>query len=493
MRNLTFIISLILVALIALGIIPRSFAFLLTAIIIAYVSFSKLENATAFFVGFIPFFIALPFTSTFDSFNLWRIVSILIFAKWFFSMPNYYTKTKNWLVNNLRKLNFQGGFFIISALLLIALISLFKAESLTTGIKRIIYFINLSLIAFPIYTLVRQNSEFTIKLFKTIKTTALIVLGVGFVQLIMTYFMPADKFLLFWALQVQKGFFGNAWSEIALHGNTWFSYFQHQLTLRIFSTFTSSHVFPLYLIMSLPAFIVISPKTKKFWILIFLIMLGIVLSSTRGIWATSIFPILLSIFLYRKYRVQQKEKKLIKISLALFGIFILSFFVAYPIFGSSQFRVPSEDLFGERLKSILDFGELSNKTRIEIWKKTLSSIIRNPILGVGIGNFPVVLGQDISLAKAGSSAHNTYLHIIAELGIIALILFLTAIYKILKTSYKLFTQSDKTNLKTFGLFSFLSLTWVFFYLLTDSTLFDERTFLIFISNIAVVFGIRDYG
>ena len=104
-------------------------------------------------------------------------------------------------------------------------------------------------------------------------------------------------------------------------------------------------------------------------------------------------------------------------------VFFLLFAVAYPIFVSPQFLLSKGDwsLFGERIKSIIDFGETSNSQRIEIWKASLESIKNRPLLGVGIGNFPVVLNQNIFLARAGSSAHNIYLHIASEMGILTLV------------------------------------------------------------------------
>ena len=36
--------------------------------------------------GFIPFFVAIPITDIFDSFNMWRIIGGLIFLKWFFTV-----------------------------------------------------------------------------------------------------------------------------------------------------------------------------------------------------------------------------------------------------------------------------------------------------------------------------------------------------------------------------------------------------------------------
>ena len=126
---------------------------------------------------------------------------------------------------------------------------------------------------------------------------------------------------------------------------------------------------------------------------------------------------------FKRIKLNQENQKVFKkISISFVAFFAL-FIIAFPIFASPQFLLYKldSDLLSKRVRSIINFGETSNKERIRIWKLSLESIKNHPLLGVGIGNFPVVLNQDLSLAKAGSSAHNIYLQIAAELGIPALL------------------------------------------------------------------------
>ncbi len=134
---------------------------------------------------------------------------------------------------------------------------------------------------------------------------------------------------------------------------------------------------------------------------------------------------------------------------------------------------------------------------MEIWKKTAVSIIKHPLLGVGIGNFPTVLSQHTDLAKAGSSAHNLYLNIAAEIGLIGLLASLGILWTILKRGWTVFASprfdlfgDPRSNLLKIysGAFVLYSL-WVLFYSLTDAILFDERVFLIFAINSAVILGL----
>jgi len=85
----------------------------------------------------------------------------------------------------------------------------------------------------------------------------------------------------------------------------------------------------------------------------------------------------------------------------------------------------------------------------------------------------------LAKVKAGSSAHNLYLHIAAEMGIPALLLMLYWFWLLLKSCYQRFqAESDPLLLVYFGA-SLIFIVWNLFYLLTDVAIFDERTFLLF--------------
>ena len=165
------------------------------------------------------------------------------------------------------------------------------------------------------------------------------------------------------------------------------------------------------------------------------------------------------------------------------------FAVAFPIFSSPQFLIgKSDDFLKQRVKSIIDFGETSNAQRIEIWKKTLVSIKENPLLGVGIGNYPVVLQQDVKLAKAGSSAHNLYLNVAAEMGILAGIIFIWFLWLVFKKTYATFIKS---NFDTYFAATLLYVPWVLIYSLTDVAIFDERALLFSLIPISIILGIKN--
>ncbi|MBI2063424.1 MAG: O-antigen ligase family protein [Candidatus Yanofskybacteria bacterium] len=497
--NSLFFTHLTMAALVITGILPRSIVPFWTLVLAIYVLWAVLEDSTTFFVRTIPFFIAIPIATGFDSLNMWRILSGLIFLKWL------------WLFKPRIMPKFSRSSFILLALLILMILSITQAQSYALAVKRIIYFVNLSLIGMVIYDLVRKNQDFNQRLIKNIAIPTILVALIGMVQLASTYFMDIFQFVDFWGGVVERNLFGNAWAETAIKANTWFAYFGNQLSLRMFSIFPDSHSFPIFLLLGLPAVMAIALlkavekgsalktmfKTRASMLVVFVpvIFLAAILSGTRGIWAAGAASTIWAVFLIYAYRKNVDwdigHHNIFKYTTSYLAIFFLLFGVAYYIIASAQFMVEKDStgLLAKRARSVLDISETSNARRIEIWKDSLRSIKKHPLLGVGIGNFPVVVGEDLARAKAGSSAHNLYLNIAAEIGIPALLLTFWFLWLIMKKVYTNFLKNRSQKLETIYFASLLiSLPWVLIYSLTDVAIFDERAFLLFVTTIALIFS-----
>ena len=507
--DLFFIAEVILFGLIITGVLPREAALYLGATLIIYFLAVPVEDSLVFFIRSIPLFLAMPLTDSFDNFNVWRILAIIIFLKWLFqkSITYYVLCITEWFKN----FNYKKPSYLLVALLLLAMLSVIPASDKIAAIKRIIFFLNFAILGIVIYYK-SADKEFAKRLIKNSIIPVAIVAAVGYIQVISTYFIDIYQFMRIWGEGIQCRQFGEQWCNIAVQlGNTWFAYYGEQLSLRVFSLFPDSHSFPQFVLLGIPAILALMLE-KKYYTTLFkkqraplLGLLGlaslfliVILSGTRGIWAASIGVVLL----YFGLILYMKKWELTKLSYDNFvsfkklgwflAIFFIMFSVAFPIFSSPQFLIgkADDDILRARIKSILDFGETSNSQRIEIWKKTLSSIREKPLLGVGIGNYPVVLSQDIRLAKAGSSAHNLYLHIAAEMGILAGIIFICFLWLLFKRNYEIFLREEDNLLKLYLAATLLFVPWVLIYSLTDIAIFDERALLFALFPISVILGTK---
>src|SRR3989344_5950767 len=482
--NWVFVGQLILFCLIVTGILPRSIVPYLAMALSMYVLFASLEDATVFFVRSIPFFLAIPITMTLDNFNTWRILSGIIFLKFLISKSEF--------LNNFKiRIPKSKTSIVLGGFLLLAILSVIPAPDKMLAVNRVIYFLNLSLIGFVIYDLA-QKRDFVKRLIKNISIPVIIVTIVGFIQLGSTYLMDIYQFMGFWAGKVQFNQFGADWSYIVYNlGNTWYAYYGEQISLRMFSLFPDSHSFPQFILLGLPAIFVIFFNRKKILVpLVSSVFLAAILTGTRGIWAAGAASAVIAvfgIFRFKRIKTNQENQKIFKKISLHFIIFFTLFIIAFPIFASPQFRLYKldSDLLSKRVRSIINFGETSNKERIRIWKLSLESIKNRPLLGVGIGNFPVVLNQDLFLAKAGSSAHNIYLQIAAEMGIPALIFALWFLWLLMQKAHNNFVASKDREITIYNGAALIFVPWVLIYCLTDVALFDERAFLLFVTTVAL--------
>lgn len=496
--NLVFAAELILFFLIIFGVVPRYIAFGIAGMLVIYPLLTSLENATILFVRSIPIFIALPLTSSFDNFNTWRIVSSVIFLKWLYVNRGFVISHVYALIQKpFVYLKNHPVTVLFGALFLFAALSVFPATDKTAAIKRIIYFINAGFVGIVACHLFSKLPDFKMRVIKNIVVPIVVIIVFGFFQLILTYFVDIYQFMRIFGEGIQCRQFGQMWCSIASHlGNTWFAYYGDQLSLRMFSLFPDSHSFPIFLLLGIPSIVALKSIANgwwrvSWWLLLIFVFLGAILSGTRGIWLAWVGTVLWGIIVWyyiRKHSISTVKFSNFKKILVSLGIFFLLFGVAYPIAYSPQFLISKSDraLLRKRISSIFDFGETSNTQRLLIWKASLKSIVKHPALGIGIGNFPVVLNQDIKLSKAGSSAHNLYLHIAAEMGLLALVAALWFLIVLIQKIFRHFRDSPDTFLTHYYGGLLFVVPWVLLYLLTDVALYDERALLLFVMVCALI-------
>jgi O-antigen ligase len=83
-----------------------------------------------------------------------------------------------------------------------------------------------------------------------------------------------------------------------------------------------------------------------------------------------------------------------------------------------------------------DYNFTSRDGRIQVWQRGIRYMLTNPVLGVGISNFPIAEGDISGKVNEGygikySAAHNSFIEIGAELGVLGLVAFIGVLW----TSY----------------------------------------------------------
>ena len=524
-----YFLNILVVFFIGIGVLPIEANLFLAGILVFYFLFAPLVRCIYLFICLIPLFIALPITENFDSMSIWRILLVILFLRSLFAPYNLKTlwnKGIKWSLQiALEKIKEEiklSIFILVLIFLLIGAISIIFAPFPIAGIKKLLYFINIFMLYFVIKWNIVSKSRF-LKVLKSIVFCSGVITFIGFFQFILVFFIPLYTFWQFWAKNIIPIFYGKALSSLLSYSNTWFSYYKNALpTLRMFSVFPDSHSFGLFLILSIPALLTLifyyensHRKTLIIYnLLLAITLLGIILSGSRGIWISVLVPLLISLIYANFPRISRmilkakinisviraklaniSETKIPKMLLASFLIFLFLFPVSSLLLSLSQRTQgssldSSSDLVFERAKTITDFSEISAKSRLEILSLTISSILKHPLLGVGLGNYPIVLKEDISAAKKGASAHNLYLDICAEMGIFALFVLIFIFYLILKKLWTIYKENSNTIYGIFAISFMFYFIWVLSYNLFDVVLLNDKVFLLFVAILGLVYSYK---
>jgi len=158
------------------------------------------------------------------------------------------------------------------------------------------------------------------------------------------------------------------------------------------------------LILMISAFILAQSRGAWVCLIISLFIMSIILFKRRMINKTNIFPVLLCI------------------------VIIFSFIYV------------AKTEVSERLNTMInrDTEETSMQTRLEIWQGTIEMIKQRPLVGTGIGTFSWGFSRfrPEGLNNRANFAHNDFLHIAAEMGLIAFVVMVLILLMAIREGFK---------------------------------------------------------
>jgi len=160
-------------------------------------------------------------------------------------------------------------------------------------------------------------------------------------------------------------------------------------------------------------------------------------------------------------------------ALILCVIYSYKLIIVFGALGISTLFMPS---VLDRARDLTNASQ--NASRIKLWKTAIMMIKDHPILGVGNGNYVSRYDEYIAKYKDLSynaykryPAHNSYLKIESELGIIGIVSFLAVLITSLFRVKKLFTTTNDRFIKAFYMGVFASMIAFFFMNISDNLFF----------------------
>jgi len=172
-----------------------------------------------------------------------------------------------------------------------------------------------------------------------------------------------------------------------------------------------------------------------YYILLSILYATMMICQSRGIWISIIFTTLIAIYLIYRFKLftifKENQKWLV--------VLIITFLIITIIYSTDNPLNKSSITVSQRAMSTFNEQDPSINTRLLMWKTTFEMIKDKPLLGSGIGSFKMnylnyqadFLQKNtyyIKYSGKAGEAHNEYLQIGAELGIISLGIFILIIF-----------------------------------------------------------------
>lgn len=183
-----------------------------------------------------------------------------------------------------------------------------------------------------------------------------------------------------------------------------------------------------------------------------------------------IAAVILGGFFLKEIRWLRRPKVLLILSVVL-GLLVasLTFLPQKPLLQAIRYLTDRYGIVVSFLQTgeeqFREVRETSIQERIEVSRAGLQMFTAHPLLGVGPGNFPLVIG-DYDPRYSSVYSHNTYLSVLAELGIAGFPFFILLCLRMLISIYRISRSSGSggRSFYTYLLLSCLALFSVFLFL-----------------------------
>ncbi len=367
------------------------------------------------FYFFLPFQFALNLTDNFDV-AIIRILSLTIFGLYLtISLYNKYIFIPKGWIASLLFCFFMWIYF-----------SFFFTPVPDWTLRKVLYFSSFFPLFIVLTALLHAHKNFLLHMIKALVYGSFFISLITIMQFVLQFIIPLNSTLMIWS-HISPYFLGNTFASSVAMYNSWLVHVGNVDLMRGIAFFPDPHIASFYFGIISPFAAGLYYHTHK-WHFLFLtifIIIADLLTFSRGGYFGLLAGALCAMILFWP-RLHTKIRHFI-ILLCITFIFILC--------------IPQNPV-SQRFLSSFDSSDASVTQRVELWSQALAIIAQNPFLGTGLGAYPFIVSPQADY-RTPIYAHNIYLDIFAELGLLGFMTFfgsfLIAIYIFLRNKDSLFS------------------------------------------------------
>lgn len=224
------------------------------------------------------------------------------------------------------------------------------------------------------------------------------------------------------------------------------------LSNRIFGTFGSPNVFAFYLVLTLAVFlgsVSLTPKRvrREVWVGLGVLVLMLGLTLTRGAWLG--FMIVLATYGFARHRR----------AVATIALLVVILAATFPLTNRvlvEQFNVDVMSSSLVRRLTDTQSQDSSYQFRLQLWREMSPKVAERPIFGHGLGSFSKLREQQIFDFFQGTEAHNDYLRLAVETGVLGLLAYMVLLGAVVRRLVVVVRRTANTPLgvQALGLLAF---------------------------------------
>jgi O-antigen ligase len=332
-----------------------------------------------------------------------RILVPVLFLAW---IVKSLARKKLWIPN-------KAEMWLVISFLFLASLSLCLGREASAGFRKLLYLFTIVPVFFVAADMFREE-KWRRRSIVAIIFSGVLAAMVGLFQFLFSFLIGIDKSVKIWE-SLAPYFLGNSFGKIVAANSSWLVNIGGVTRMRAFGFFPDPHNFAFFVNLCLFAGLgcVFSQKkmATKVWVgaAVTLMIAAVALSFSRGAYfgllAGGVFFAL--IFLKR-------SGVLGKALVVVVAIFVLVF-----VFNSN--------IITQRLATSFNLKEGSNAERYKNWRQAAGMIQDYPLGGVGLGNYAKTV-DPTAADRSSIYAHNLFLDIAAETGVLNAIIFLLLIF-----------------------------------------------------------------